>query len=298
MKANKFLKEKDIEFELVEQDNPTKNCDDAAEERGIETSQIVKSLIVRKGDDYYHVCIPGDRKLSEKRFGEHRMADPETSKEITDQESGTVHPFASDLKHYIDERVFEKDRVSFTIGHVKKAVIIDSDSFRKALDKTGFEYEVEDLVVVTPEEIEKLKEAGLEEEKAKFISEAGYRSIFNELSGDYELKMLVKLFMELDRHELKLGPDTCREMLDSAENETNLQKIIEYYAENNSIPEDKGFSLEDVIEQVIDGNPDAVEDYNEGRDSAVNYLMGQVMQRSQGRVDPETARKQLMAELE
>lgn len=299
MKANEFLEEKNIDFELVEQDNPTKDCDDAARERGIETAQIVKSLVVEQDGGHYHVCIPGDRKLSEKRFGEYRLADPETSKEITGQESGTVHPFASDLKHFVDERVFEHDRVSFTIGHVKKAVIMDSDLFKEALESAEFNYEVTDLVVTEDRDIDELVDAGAEREKAKFLAENGFRRAFLELSRDLDSGEVTDLIQALDRHDIDFTISQARKILDVSEGQTHVQKLVEEFSETGEVPDDSGsFNLGEVVKDVIDENPKAVEDYNNGRDSALNYLLGQVMQETQGRADGGEARKQLTQKLE
>jgi len=53
-----------------------------------------------------------------------------------------------------------------------------------------------------------------------------------------------------------------------------------------------------VVEQVIDEEDDAVEDYHDGDDGALNYLVGQVMGMSGGKADPKTARELLIEKLE
>ncbi len=56
--------------------------------------------------------------------------------------------------------------------------------------------------------------------------------------------------------------------------------------------------IDQFVERVIDENPDAVEDYNSGEEEAVNFLVGQVMQQSQGKADPRTAREKILEELD
>jgi prolyl-tRNA editing enzyme YbaK/EbsC (Cys-tRNA(Pro) deacylase)/polyhydroxyalkanoate synthesis regulator phasin len=294
MKANDFLSKKGIDFELIVQENPTKDCDAAAEERGIETRQIVKSLIVERSGELVHVCIPGDRTLSEKLFGEHRMADPERSLDLTGQESGTVHPFSSELKHFVDERIFENHRVSFTIGHVKKAVIMRSENFREALETADFEVEVTDLVVTTDEDIDELEAEGLDQDKAVFVAENGYRKLFLELNQDFEMEKAVKLLMEFGRNDETPEVDVAEEILDRADNETHLQKLVETFFEEGELPEQNDFDLDDVVDEVLTSNPEAVEDLENGKESAINYLMGQIMQETNGRVDGGEARQKIM----
>jgi aspartyl-tRNA(Asn)/glutamyl-tRNA(Gln) amidotransferase subunit B len=56
--------------------------------------------------------------------------------------------------------------------------------------------------------------------------------------------------------------------------------------------------IDEFVEQVIDDNPEAVEDYESGEEGAVNFLVGQVMQKSQGKADPKTAREKIKEQLD
>ena len=44
--------------------------------------------------------------------------------------------------------------------------------------------------------------------------------------------------------------------------------------------------LEAWIAEVVDGNPDKVEDYRGGRDKLLGWFVGQVMQLSRGQANP------------
>ncbi|MFB6208181.1 MAG: YbaK/EbsC family protein [Candidatus Nanohaloarchaea archaeon] len=298
MKADDFLDEQGIEYTVVHQDNPTKTCDDAAMERGLETSQIVKSLIVRRGEEYFHALVPGDRTLSEKKFGEHRMAEPEKSREITDQESGTVHPFSSELKHFVDERLFEEDTLSFTTGDILKGVVIGSSEFEEGLEAASFEFETGDYVVSEKEDLEELEEKGLDSQDAKFVADKGLRTVFNQLYEEHDADEIINTFKKLRREELEVDAELCEELIERSENETHMQKLAEEYAETGEFPDDTEFELESVVENAVDQNPKAVEDFNSGKDSAINYLLGQVMQQTQGKADGERTRELLEAELD
>lgn len=51
--------------------------------------------------------------------------------------------------------------------------------------------------------------------------------------------------------------------------------------------------MEDIVKQVLSENPKALLDYKSGRKESFNFLVGQVMRKTQGRGDPVTIRKLL-----
>ena len=52
-------------------------------------------------------------------------------------------------------------------------------------------------------------------------------------------------------------------------------------------------ALGPIVEQVIDGNPETVQDYLGGRQQAVGPLVGQVMRLTRGKADPRLANRML-----
>ena len=57
-------------------------------------------------------------------------------------------------------------------------------------------------------------------------------------------------------------------------------------------------AIADFVTEAIDENPDAVDDYHNGEDGALNFLVGQVMQKSQGSADPGSVNQLLREELD
>ncbi len=301
MKAHKFLEEKSLDFELVEQETPTKDCDDAARERGVKTSQIVKSLIVRKHEEkgtregeLIHVLLPGDREISEKKFGENHLISPEKSKELTGFESGTVHPFSTKIKHVIDYRVLENEKVSFTVGEQLRGVIIDTEEFERALKKSEFSYELKDITLTKEEDIELLQDDGLGEEDARFIAEKGLAPLYLELN--YDSEKIIKSFQEFLRRDIRPEKEVVAEIIEASENLNHLQKLVEGYAETGEIENSGGFELEEVINDILEEHPDALDDLKEGKDSVENFIIGQVMQRTSGRARPDKVEEVLKNE--
>ncbi len=240
--------------------------------------------------------MPGDRNLSERKLGsEYRMIPPEESKEITGFESGTVHPFSTQLRHLVDERIFEKEEVSHTVGETKKAVIIDVEAFREALEESEFSYEIDDFAVSTEEDIREVREKGLEEASARFVVRNGYRKTFMDLSEDYSVDRVLDALKAFDREGLDL--ERIEDVLERADGQTHLQNLVEHLSTEGSLPEASDFDLEEVVEDVVEENPYAVRDFRDGQDSAVNFFIGQIMQRTNGKADAGKARELLLEEL-
>jgi Cys-tRNA(Pro)/Cys-tRNA(Cys) deacylase len=75
---------------------------EAAEARGVAPEQVVKTLVVRRGeDDYLFVLVPGGRQIAWPRLrallGVSRLSMPDaaTALEVTGYERGTITPFGS-----------------------------------------------------------------------------------------------------------------------------------------------------------------------------------------------------------
>ncbi|WP_338570304.1 YbaK/EbsC family protein [Arachnia propionica] len=81
---------------------PVRSVAEAAAVRGIEVCDLVKTIVVRRGDgDYIFVLVPGDREFSWPKLrallGVSRlsMPDADEAKRVTGYERGTITPFGS-----------------------------------------------------------------------------------------------------------------------------------------------------------------------------------------------------------
>ncbi len=93
---------------------PVRGLAEAARARGVSPAEVVKTLVVRRGDDdFLFVLVPGDRAISwpklRKLLGVNRlsMPDAETARQATGYERGTITPFGSTRPWPViaDERV-------------------------------------------------------------------------------------------------------------------------------------------------------------------------------------------------
>ena len=76
-------------------------------------------------------------------------------------------------------------------------------------------------------------------------------------------------------------------------------KSAEAYAEEMNLMQvsDSGF-LEPIVDDVMAQNPDEVERYREGKKGLIGFFIGQVMQRSQGKANPQMVREMLAKKLD
>lgn len=63
-------------------------------------------------------------------------------------------------------------------------------------------------------------------------------------------------------------------------------------AKNLGLVQDENF-VESAVNEVLDGNQKAIADYRGGKEQALQFLVGQVMAKTKGKVDPGTAREMI-----
>jgi aspartyl-tRNA(Asn)/glutamyl-tRNA(Gln) amidotransferase subunit B len=86
--------------------------------------------------------------------------------------------------------------------------------------------------------------------------------------------------------------------------ETVLRTMLDEGEEPDAIVEREGLgkttgdAVQAAVETAIDENPEAVADFQDGEDGALNFLIGQVMQSTGGSADPGDVNRRLRAELE
>ena len=117
---------------------------EAAAARGIDPSGIVKTIVVRRGDDdYLFVLVPGDRTISWPKLravlgvGRLSMPDATVALEVTGYERGTITPFGSTRPWPVVADVRVRGRAaSIGAGAHGVAVTVDGDDLVAALGAT------------------------------------------------------------------------------------------------------------------------------------------------------------------
>lgn len=113
---------------------------------------------------------------------------------------------------------------------------------------------------------------------------------------------------ELDPEDISFSPKHLAALIDMTErqviNSTVAKEVFEVMFETDTDPatyvKEKGLemindegALRKTVEQVIAENPKSVEDYLNGRERAVGFLVGQTMKATHGKADPTSIRKLL-----
>jgi aspartyl-tRNA(Asn)/glutamyl-tRNA(Gln) amidotransferase subunit B len=55
--------------------------------------------------------------------------------------------------------------------------------------------------------------------------------------------------------------------------------------------------LQPIIDQVLDDNQKSVDDFKNGKDRAIGFLVGQIMKQTHGKANPKVVNKLLIASL-
>ncbi len=56
-------------------------------------------------------------------------------------------------------------------------------------------------------------------------------------------------------------------------------------------------ALLEMVSSVLDANPQSIEDYKNGKDRAIGFLVGQVMKASKGKANPKKTNELIRSEL-
>jgi Cys-tRNA(Pro) deacylase len=142
--ATEALDTEGLAYRVIVHNRPVKSLAEAAAARGVEPADIIKTLVVRRGEqDYLFVLVPGDRVISWPKLrhllGVNRMTMPDATeaKAATGYERGTITPFGSTSPWPViaDERVAGRV-ITLGGGARDVAVAVDADDAVRVLKAT------------------------------------------------------------------------------------------------------------------------------------------------------------------
>jgi Cys-tRNA(Pro)/Cys-tRNA(Cys) deacylase len=123
---------------------PVSSLAEAAEARGVEPRDVVKTIVVRRGEgDFLFVLVPGDRTIAWPKLrsllGVSRLSMPDatTARDATGYERGTITPFGATTAWPVvaDERIVGR-QVSVGGGDHGVAVAVSGDEVLRVLGAT------------------------------------------------------------------------------------------------------------------------------------------------------------------
>jgi Cys-tRNA(Pro) deacylase len=124
---------------------PVSSLAEAAQARGVQPADVIKTLVVRRADDdFLFVLVPGDRVISWPKLrallGVSRLSlpPPDVALAATGYERGTITPFGSSHPWPViaDERIRGR-MITLGAGQHGVAVAVDADAALRALAAVG-----------------------------------------------------------------------------------------------------------------------------------------------------------------
>lgn len=118
---------------------------------------------------------------------------------------------------------------------------------------------------------------------------------------------------QVEIQDIKLTPENLAQIIKMIKDGTISSKIakkvfkesIENGTEPKKYVEDKGMVqlsdlsvLEPMVKKVVDNNPQSVEDFKNGKDRAIGFLVGQIMKETRGKANPKVVNELLNKELQ
>lgn len=141
--VTEILDEIGIPHKLHIHEKPLQSLQQAAQERGLEPSQIVRSLLFRCEDEtYILVLMAGPHKINwpklRRYLGVSRITTATSQQvlEVTGYAPGAVSPFglASPLRILADESILAHEQISLGAGIPNAGIILKRDDLLHALD--------------------------------------------------------------------------------------------------------------------------------------------------------------------
>lgn len=141
-RAAQALADSGIEH-IITRHGRVNSLEEAAEARGVEPRDIIKTLVVRRADDdYLFVLVPGDREISWPKLrallGVSRLSMPpaDVARDVTGYERGTITPLGSTHLWPVVADEHLSGTVSIGGGAHGVALTVDADALVRALDAT------------------------------------------------------------------------------------------------------------------------------------------------------------------
>jgi len=105
---------------------------------------------------------------------------------------------------------------------------------------------------------------------------------------------LRELLVMIEKSEITLNKakDIFEKMIDTGKSATEIVK-----EEGITVLKDKRF-LQDLVDEVLESNPDLVDKYLRGKTGVLGPLIGQIMKKTKGNADPQLVRELLVKSLE
>ncbi|HAS64427.1 MAG TPA: hypothetical protein DCS35_18785 [Vibrio sp.] len=134
-KLTEYLDLQQVKYRLLQHQTPAISIEDAAHQRGIRQSQMVKAILLRDmGDRYALACVPGDQSVDPKKvrtvLDSRRMTcvDLSAVEAITGYKIGTVTPLLlkQPMPIIFDHQILDEIEITISSGHNLAGIALSS----------------------------------------------------------------------------------------------------------------------------------------------------------------------------
>lgn len=144
-RVTRYLESQGVSYVLRPHSEAVYTARDAARERGIRLSQVVKAMLLKDAEGFLMVLVPGDRELDWKklkaRLGHSpSMATREELERFTGYPQGAVSPLAlpEPCRVFLDESITKERYVDISSGDLLQGVeLLSQDLVRLAGGEVG-----------------------------------------------------------------------------------------------------------------------------------------------------------------
>ncbi|NMG83191.1 MAG: Asp-tRNA(Asn)/Glu-tRNA(Gln) amidotransferase GatCAB subunit B, partial [Methanosarcinales archaeon] len=104
---------------------------------------------------------------------------------------------------------------------------------------------------------------------------------------------LLEILSLLEKNKIteKSGIEIVRTLLDTQ------NQSVSHIVKENGLLRIEGDEVIEMVKQAVEGNQDAVADYKNGKNEALNFIVGAVMKKTRGRADPKKVRELIIQQL-
>lgn len=121
-------------------------------------------------------------------------------------------------------------------------------------------------------------------------------SVKSELDSEGRLHLYRVVFDLVQNN--KLSSSNAKQLITKLLGQQQIEVDVEAYAKrHNLIQESDEGALEKIVAKVLDENPKAAQDVQDGEHKAIGFLVGQIMKQSQGRANPQIAQSLIKKQL-
>lgn len=145
--VTRYLDEQNVPYEIKSHSKPVFTSEEAAVERGVRLSQVVKTMLLTDGEEILIAVLPSDRRLDTKKIKKltgHKtlqFMNKESIEEKTGLTVGAVAPVGcgfEGLPMFVDPTVFEEEFLDISSGNPSAGLELHRNALKELLKEAIF----------------------------------------------------------------------------------------------------------------------------------------------------------------